>query len=127
MSKRGGFDRNQLLVPMSLEDYIDKDNPVRQIDRAVNALDLVALGFAEPKAAGRPPYAACDLLKLYVYGQLNGIASSRKLEAETRRNLEVMWLLRGLRPDHKTIAEFRRKYPKALPTAMKSAISLMGH
>ncbi|MBT9156650.1 MAG: hypothetical protein DDT37_01638 [Firmicutes bacterium] len=98
---------------------------MRLIDAAVDQLDLAALGFAEPKAAGRPPYPACDLVKLYVYGQVNGITSSRKLEAETKRNLEMMWLLRGLRPDHKTISEFRRKYPKALPQAMKAVENLV--
>jgi len=127
MSKRGRFDRNQLFMPLSLEDYIAKDNPVRQIDTAVNALDLAAFGFAEPRASGRPPYAVRDLVKLYVYGHVYGITSSRKLEAETGRNLEVMWLLRGQRPDHKTIAEFRRKYPQALPQALKSALVLLHH
>ncbi|MBT9177308.1 MAG: hypothetical protein DDT20_01641 [Firmicutes bacterium] len=69
----------------------------------------------------RPPYSARDLVKLYVYGEENGITSSRKLEAETKRNLEVMWLLRGLHPDHKTIAEFRRKHPEPLRRAIKAA------
>jgi len=127
MLKRGGLDRNQLFVPTSLEDYIAHDNPVRRLDAAADGLDLATLGFAGPKAAGRPPYAARDLVKLYAYGQLYGITSSRKLEAETGRNLEVMWLLRGARPDHKTIAEFRRKYPQALRAALKAVVRALGH
>jgi len=121
MRGRGGLDRNQLLMPTPLEDYIAHDNPVRKIDAAVDRIDLAALGFAEPKAAGRPPYAARDLIKLYAYGEENGITSSRKLEAETKRNLEVMWLLHGAHPDHKTIAEFRRKYPNELRRALNAA------
>ena len=106
-----GHDRSQtLLLPESLDDYVGPDNPVRFIDAFVDELDLAAAGFARSKAraTGRLGYAPADLLKLYVYGYLNRVRSSRRLEAETHRNVEVIWLLRHLRPDFKTIADFRR-------------------
>src|ERR1700757_3226788 len=106
-----GCDRNQtLLLPNSVDDYIGPDNPVRFVDAFVEQLDLQGIGFwrVEPKETGRPGYHPGDLLKLYIYGYLNRVRSSRRLEAETRRNLEVMWLLRHLKPDFKTIADFRR-------------------
>ena len=106
-----GHDRSQtLLFPESVDDYVGADNPVRFIDAFVDRLDLAAAGFVgvEPKATGRPGYAPADLLKLYIYGYLNRIRSSRRLEAETHRNIEVIWLLRHLKPDFKTIADFRR-------------------
>ena len=106
----------QTLFPEVLDDYIPSDHPVRFIDAYVDQLDLEGLGFERATAAdtGRPGYHPGDLLKLYVYGYLSGICSSRKLERETLRNVEVMWLLRRLRPDFKTIAEFRRRNTKAL-------------
>ena len=87
-----------------------RDNPVRFIDAFVDGLDLLAAGFerAAPKATGRPGYDPADLLKLYIYGYLNRVRSNRRLEAESKRNLEVIWLLRRLSPDFKTIADFRR-------------------
>ena len=106
-----GHDRCQtLLLPESLDDYVGADNPVRFIDAFVDGLDLAAAGFGrvQPKATGRPGYAPGDLLKLYIYGYLNRIRSSRRLEAETHRNLEVIWLLWHLKPGFKTIADFRR-------------------
>ena len=112
-----GEDREQtLLLPDSIEDYIGENNPVRVIDAYINGLDLLSLGFlgAELKETGRPPYNPKDLLKLYVYGYMNRIRSSRRLEIETRRNLEVLWLLGKLSPDHKTIARFRQEHTKAL-------------
>jgi transposase len=104
------------LFPEVLDDYIPSDHPVRFIDAYVNQLKLDELGFARASAAetGRPGYDPCDLLKLYIYGYMNGVCSSRKLERETIRNVELMWLLRRLRPDHKTIAEFRRQNRGAL-------------
>src|SRR3974377_177823 len=105
-----GHDRSQtLLLPESLDDYVGPDNPVRFIAAFVDGLDLAAAGFAdvEPKETGRPGYAPADLLKLYIYGYLNRVRSSRRLEAETHRNIEVIWLLRHLKPDFKTIADFR--------------------
>ena len=106
-----GEDRDQAtLFPECLEDWIDEDNPVRAIDAFVDSLDLAALGFArvDPKATGRPAYHPAILLKLYVYGYLNAVQSSRRLERESGGNVEVMWLLGRLVPDHKTVAEFRK-------------------
>src|SRR5207248_1461477 len=112
-----GADRGQsTLFPESLEDWIDEDNPVRVIDVFVDELDLAELGFdgVDPKATGRPSYHPSVLLKLYIYGYLNRVQSSRRLEREAGRNVEVMWLLRRLTPDHKTIADFRKDNGKAL-------------
>lgn len=106
-----GHARDQaLLLPASVEDYVAADNPVRFIDAFVDELDLGGAGFtrARPKATGRPGFDPGDLLKLYLCGYLNRVRSSRRLETEAIRNLEVIWLLRGLRPDFKTIADFRR-------------------
>jgi transposase len=110
MSHITGHDRSQtLLLPESLDEYVGPENPVRFIDAFVDGLDLTAAGFIRvaSKATGRPGYAPKDLLKLYVYGYLNRVRSSRRLEAETHRNIEVIWLLRHLKPDFKTIADFR--------------------
>ena len=92
-------------MPEAVDDYVDADNPVRFIDAFVDELDLAATGFVrvEPKATGRPGYAPADLLKLYIYGYLNRERSSRRLEMECHRNTEVIWLLRSLKPDFKTI------------------------
>src|SRR6266446_8347079 len=106
-----GATRNQvILFPESVEDYISEDNPVRFIDAFVASLDLAQLGFnrAQPAETGRPAYDPGDLLRLYLYGYLNRVRSSRMLERETKVNLEVMWLLGKLAPDFKTIADFRR-------------------
>ena len=111
MAHISGHDRSQtLLFPEAVDDYVGPDNPVRFIDVFVDRLDLAAAGFVgvAPKATGRPGYTPADLLKLYIYGYLNRIRSSRRLEAETHRNIEVIWLLRHLKPDFKTIADFRR-------------------
>ena len=106
-----GEDRRQVvLFPECLDDYILPDNPIRFVDAFVDRLDLGELGFqkAEPKDMGRPAYHPGLLLRLYVYGYLNNIRSSRKLERETHRNVELMWLMGKLTPDHKTIADFRK-------------------
>ena len=111
MTHIAGHDRSQtLLLPETLDEYVGAENPVRVIEAFVDGLDLVAAGFARvtPKVTGRPGYAPADLLKLYIYGYLNRVRSSRRLEAETHRNIEVIWLLRHLKPDFKTIADFRR-------------------
>lgn len=121
-----GADRLQeSLLPESLEDYVSGDDPVRVIDAYVDRLDLVGLGFgkAQTKATGRKPYNPADLLKLYVYGYLNGVSSSRRLERECERNVELMWLLRRLRPDFKTIADFRRDNAGALQAACASFVA----
>src|SRR6478609_2488188 len=111
MTHLSGDDRSQiLLLPEVVDDYVGADNPVRFIDAFVDGLDLATASFSrvEPKMTGRPGYAPADLLKLYIYGYLNRVRSSRRLEAETHRNIEVIWLLRHLKPDFKTIADFRR-------------------
>src|SRR3990170_3469429 len=117
MAYIAGTDRSQaVLLPEVLDDFVRPDNPVRFLDAWVAQLDLAALGFrrAVPAETGRPGYDPCDLLRLYLYGYLHRIRSSRRLEQETHRNVELMWLLRGLRPDFKTIADFRRDHPTAV-------------
>jgi transposase len=112
-----GADRGQsTLLPECLDDFIDEINPVRAIDAFVAALDLGGLGFAgvEPAATGRPSYHPSALLKLYIYGYLNRVQSSRRLEREAGRNVEVMWLLGRLVPDDKVIADFRKDNGKAI-------------
>ena len=106
-----GTDRGQrTLFPECLEDWIGEDNPVRTIDVFVDELELAELGFGgvDPEATGRPSYHPSALLKLYIYGYLNRVQSSRRLEREGGRNVEVMWLTGRLAPDHKTIADFRK-------------------
>ena len=109
MTHISGFERSQiLLLPEAVDDYVGADNPVRFIDAFVDELDLSAAGFVRvaAKATGRPGYGPADLLKLYIYGYLNRVRSSRRLEMESHRNIEVIWLLRSLKPDFKTIADF---------------------
>ena len=110
-------DRGQsTLFPECVEDWIGEDNPVRVIDVLVDDLDMAELGFGgvDPEATGRPSYHPSILLKLYIYGYLNRVQSSRRLEREAGRNVEVMWLLGRLAPDHKTIADFRKDNGLAL-------------
>src|SRR5262245_56654165 len=110
-------DRGQwTLLPECLDDFIDESNPVRVIDVFVDALDLAEMGFegVEPEATGRPSYHPSVLLKLYIYGYLNRVQSSRRLEREAGRNVEVMWLVGRLAPDHKTVADFRKDNGLAL-------------
>ena len=112
-----GSDRNQLtLFPEALDEYIAEDNPVRFLDAFVETLNLAVMDFGHAvlQDTGRPPYHPADLLKLYVYGYLNRIRSSRQLEKEAGRNLELMWLLKRLTPDFKTIADFRRDNRQAI-------------
>jgi len=117
MKHRRGLDRSQtLMFPERLEDYVAAENPVRFLDAFVGQLDLGALGFAKAQVAatGRPPYDPAALLKLYLYGYLHRIRSSRLLETECQRNVEVIWLLGKLAPDFKTIADFRKDNLKPL-------------
>ena len=112
-----GADRGQnTLFPECLQDWIGEDNPVRVIDVFVDELDLAELGFSgiEPEVTGRPSYHPSILLKLYIYGYLNRVQSSRRLEREAGRNVEVMWLVGRLAPDHKTIADFRKDNGRAI-------------
>jgi len=127
MNHRAGLDRSQtLLLPERLEDYIAAENPVRFLDAFVASLDLAALGFAKARPAdtGRPPYAPADLLKLYLYGYLHRIRSSRLLEAECHRNVEVIWLTGKQAPDHKTIADFRKDNLVALKGVCRQFVVL---
>ena len=125
MSYIRGEDRDQTaLLPAAIEDYVTADAPVRVIDAFVDGLDVRGLGFgrSEPAGIGRPPYDPRDLLKLYVYGYLNEVRSSRRLERECWRNIEVMWLLRRLAPDFKTIADFRRDNSAAIVGACRAFV-----
>lgn len=127
MAYIAGTDRTQaVLLPEVLDDYVGADNPVRFLDAFVAQLDLSALGFqrAVPAETGRPGYDPADLLRLYLYGYLHRIRSSRRLEQETHRNVELMWLLRRLTPDFKTIADFRRDHPRALKGVCREVILL---
>lgn len=115
-----GEGRNQgTLFPMVLDDLVPPDHMCRVIDAFVELLNMEKLGFKRAQAAetGRPGYAPRALLKLYLYGYLNQIRSSRRLEAECARNVELMWLLGRLYPDHKSIAEFRRVHREAVTAA----------
>lgn len=133
---KAGASREQLsLFPPRVEDYVAPDNPVRAIEAYVSALDLKALGFRHADAgccAGQPPYDPADLLKLYLYGYINQVRSSRRLTRETKRNLEVIWLLKGLTPGYRTIAKFRQENASALQAAnrdfvlMARALDLIG-
>ena len=127
MKHRAGLDRSQtLLFPERLEDYIGAENAVRFLDAFVASLNLAALGFAKAQVAetGRPPYDPAVLLKLYLYGYLHRIRSSRQLEAESQRNVEVIWLLGKQAPDHKTIADFRKDNLKPLKGVCREFVVL---
>jgi transposase len=127
MAHISGFDRSQvLLLPEAVEDYVGSDNPVRFIDAFVNGLDFVAAGFVRVTlaATGRPGYAPGDLLKVYIYGYLNRVRSSRRLEAEVNRNIELIWLLGSLKPDFKTIADFRRDNRAAFRSVFREFVVL---
>jgi transposase len=122
-----GLNRDQTaLFPDTLEGYVEKENPVRFIDAFVDSLNLEKLGFkhALPSDAGRPSYDPSDVLKLYVYGYLNQIRSSRKLERECHRNVEVMWLMKKLAPDFKTIADFRKDNVDCVKGVFKEFVKL---
>jgi transposase len=122
-----GQDRGQsTLFPECLEDWIDQDNPIRAIDVFVDGLDLAGLEFSgvDPEATGRPAYHPSVLLKLYIYGYLNRVQSSRRLEREAGRNVEVMWLTGRLAPDHKTIADFRKDNGPAIGKVCARFIAL---
>ena len=123
-----GLDRRQeLILPDTLEGYVDEDNEIRFIDAFVDMLDLGELGFthSEPSDEGRPPYDPHDLLKLYVWGYLNQVRSSRKLERECHRNLEVIWMMRKLAPDFKTIADFRKDNVDRVRSVFRRFVSFL--
>src|SRR6201981_975558 len=122
-----GTDRGQTRrFPECLEDWIGEDNPVRVIDVFVDELDLAEHGFSgvDPEVTGRPSYHPSTLLKLYLYGYLNRIQSSRRLERETQRNIELMWLTGRLMPDFKTIANFRKDNGPAIRGVCREFILL---
>src|SRR4029077_1365207 len=122
-----GIDRGQAtLFPECLADWIDENNPVRVIDAFVDKLDLSRLGFegVAPEGAGRPLLHPAVLLKLYIYGYLNRVQSSRRLEREAGRNVEVMWLTRRLAPDHQTIADFRKDNVSEIPKVCAQFVAL---
>src|SRR5687768_15002758 len=122
-----GQERTQsTLFPERLDDWIDEDNPVRAVDVFVGELDLVRLGFerAQPAETGRPAYHPATLLKIYIYGYLNRVQSSRRLERETQRNVELIWLTGRLSPDFKTIADFRKDNGKAIKRVCREFVVL---
>ena len=122
-----GYNRNQaVLIPETIDQLIDENNPVRFIDVFVESLNEVEFGFKDIRLNknGRPPFHPKDLLKLYIYGYLNKIRSSRGLEKETKRNLELMWLIKGLVPDHNTIANFRKDNPDAIKKVFRATVNI---
>ncbi len=122
-----GQGRHQVtLLPEVLDDFVTEDNPVRVVDVFVDGLQLDALGFdrVNAKQTGRPGYHPATMLKLYIYGYLNRIQSSRRLERESHRNVELMWLLERLTPDFKTIADFRKNNSKGIKNACRAFIDL---
>jgi transposase len=122
-----GADRTQVsLLPDCVDDYVGTDNPVRVIEAFVDQLDLREMGFCsvDPEATGRPAYHPSVMLKIYIYGYLNRVQSSRRLEHETQRNIEVMWLTGRLMPDFKTIANFRKDNGKAIRRVCRQFIVL---
>ena len=122
------LDRTQkLLLPERVEDYVGENHQVRALDAYVDTLDLASLGFKHTETgtvAGQPPYNPWAMLKLYLYGYQHGIRSSRKLEAETRRNLEVIWLVKGMRPSYKSIADFRKDHVAQLREVSRDFVLL---
>lgn len=125
MHFKKGKNRNSPLRVDSLEEVIERTNEVRLIDSFVDNLDLTTLGFHTKHASeGRPPYHPSTLLKLYIYGYMNSVRSSRKLEKASKINLEVMWLLKQLQPDHSTISNFRKEHPQQIKAVFKAAISM---
>src|ERR1700709_1642593 len=122
-----GDDRSQsTLFPERLDDYLGEDNPIRAIDVFVDELDLIELGFGgvEPEATGRPALHPATLLKIYVYGYLNRVQSSRRLERETQRNIELIWLTGRLMPDFKTLADFSKDNGPAIQAACAQFVVL---
>jgi len=124
-----GHNRNQInLFPVSLDQSIDPDNEVRMIDLFVESLSIKDFGFrTDFPENGRPAYHPSDLLKLFIYGYLNKLRSSRDLEKECKRNIEVMWLLRSLKPDHNTISNFRKDNPKAIRKVFRATVEIARH
>ncbi|MGA7072668.1 transposase [Bradyrhizobium sp.] len=129
MFKTGESREQASFLPARIEDYVGRDNPVRAIESFVCALDLAKLGFRHADRgtdeAGQPPYAPSDLLKLYLYGYANRVRSSRRLEREACRNLELIWLLKNLKPGYRTIANFRKENWEALKAVNRYFVLLL--
>ena len=121
-----GSNRNQTYF-ITLEEQVSASNPVRLIDAFIDKLDLQKIGFSNTlhKSEGRPPYAPALLLKLYLYGYLNKIRSSRKLEKECSRNIEMQWLLQNLQPNYHTIADFRKLHSQPLQNMFKLYVQFL--
>jgi len=121
-----GKERSQTAIfPISMEEAINQDHEVRIIDFFVDSLDVEKMGFkVDSGENGRPAYHPKDMLKLYIYGYLNKVRSSRDLEKETKRNIEVIWLLKGLSPDHNTISNFRRDNAKAIKKVFRATVAI---
>ena len=122
-----GENRHQsTLLPELLDDYITEDNSVRVIEVFIDELDMLSLGFSgvDPQATGRPAYPPATLIKIYVYGYLNRIQSSRRLERESQRNVELMWLTGRLAPDFKTIADFRKDNGEGIRSVCREFVGL---
>jgi transposase len=126
--KEGQNRKQQLLLPPSLDEYVSEENPVRAIDAYVSLVEWSELGFADTRKSsrsdGQKAYHPMLLLKIYLYGYLNKIRSSRALERECGRNIELMWLTEGLKPSYKTIADFRKNNPKALKAVFREFVLL---
>src|ERR1700730_3126634 len=126
--KTGESREQACLLPPRIEDYVGPDNPVRAIESFVRALDLAKLGFCHADRGvevGQPPYDPADLLKLYLYGYINQVRSSRRLEREACRNLELIWLLKNLKPGYRTIANFRKENWQALKAVNRGFVLLV--
>ena len=124
-----GLDRSQsTLFPARLDEYVGEDNPVRAVDMFVDGLDLRKLGFGDvqPLAIGRPGYHPATMLKIYIYGYLNRVQSSRRLERECQRNIELIWLTGQLAPDFKTIADFRKDNGRPIRETCRAFVALCG-
>jgi transposase len=125
--KEGENRKQQMFFPPSIDEYVSQDNPVRVIDDYVELLDMVELGFTKSalnSADGQPAYHPKLLLKIYIYGYLNKIRSSRKLELEIKRNIEMMWLCSNLKPSNKTISNFRKENAKPLKKVFREFVLL---
>ena len=121
---QGELREQTVLFKICIDDMVPEDNTVRLIDQFVDALDLKDMGFKVLAPKGRPPYNPADLLKLYIYGYMNRMRSSRVLEKECYRNIEVIWLLKSLKPDHNTISRFRKDNPKAIKRVFRCSVEL---
>jgi transposase len=121
---QGQLRKQTVLFKTCIDDIVPDDNTVRIIDQFVDAIDLQSMGFKSLATQGRPPYDPRDLLKLYIYGYMNRMRSSRVLEKECKRNIELIWLLRSLKPDHNTISRFRKDNPKAIKRVFRHSVEL---